>query len=105
MKTSHPGKLKIYRAGRVVSQSRNLRGIMRYTSRNWPGRHVSRVHVLETPSGALLRVRWSDGAYAVALFASCTVARRWVQARRSWPTARFTPLHYWHAPTRIECAP
>ena len=96
----------IKKDGRTVSRSRNLRGILRYTSSQRPqgwtyGDPVTAVHVLELPeSGALLRVRWRDGAYAVARFASVSVARRWCQTRRTWPPHRFTPLHYWHAPTR-----
>lgn len=95
--------------GRIVSRSRNLRGVLRYGRgkralgplqiRGVPG--VQSVHVLELPDGgALLRLRWTNRAYAVARFASCTVARNFARARRYWPAHRFTPLQDWHAPTR-----
>lgn len=99
----------IFKEGRIVSRSKNLRGVLRYGRNKMPlgplriaSRGIRAVHVLQTPNGALLRVRWSDGAYAVAHFASFTVARRWVQARRFWPAARVTMLHEWHAPTRED---
>lgn len=99
----------IRKDGRIVSQSRNLRGILRYGRskralgplqvRGIPG--VKYVHVVELPGGAaLLRVRWTNRAYAVARFESCMVARMFARARRYWPAHRFTPLRDWHAPTR-----
>jgi hypothetical protein len=100
--------IAIRKDGRIVSRSKNLRGVLRYGRNKMPlgplrvaAKAVTRVHVLGTiDGGALLRVRWSDGAYAVAKFACVTVARRWVQARRSWPCARFTPVHVWHVDLR-----
>lgn len=98
--------ITIRKDGRVVSRSRNLRGIMRYSStlRRDPAMacdtrepwRVRAVHVLGlVDGGALLRVRWMDGAYSVARFASLTTCRRWVQARRYWPAPRVTHPHHW----------
>lgn len=104
------------RAGKVISSSRNLRGIMRHASK--PRKREARLSMAmpRTPSvkymarkldvvsvrvlglddgGALLRVRWSNGDHANARFASCTTARRWVQARRAWPGAAYYPPHGW----------
>lgn len=82
----------IRKEGRIISRSKNLRGITRYRSQ------PDRAHILGlADGGALLRVRFKDGAYSVAKFASVDVCRRWCQARRAPGLflARYSPVWGW----------
>lgn len=69
---------------RIVSRSRNLRGIL---SRN--RQHaVDRVDVWEGKTGgAQLGVTWADGSSCITDFASFTVCVQWCAARRAFPAA------------------
>lgn len=89
----------IYAAdGRMVSQSRNLRGIVRRSSA------IRAAHPCDTRepwrvdavtiwpayrgSGARLVVNWRDGSQGNARFRSAQVCREFCAARRDWPAAK-----------------
>jgi hypothetical protein len=73
--------IEIVKQGKVVSRSRYLRGIKTYARRS----PVERVSVIgQDESGALLYVRFEDGAECCTNFASFGVCSAWVKARRSW---------------------
>ena len=85
--------------GKRLSQSRNLRGILRRSSviraahpcdtrEPWRVRDVTlRTWPSVADSGAAVTVRWRDGSFATARFEPATVARAWCEARRGWPPA------------------
>lgn len=88
----------IYAAdGRIVSESRNLRGIVRRSSAiraahpcdtREPWR-VDAVTIWQAPRGsARLVVNWRDGSQGNARFASAQVCRQFCAARRDWPAAK-----------------
>lgn len=70
------------RAGQVVKRSKNLRGILDYSSRCTFVR-VLRVIASRKPNGAgLLRVEWSNDVFVEADFACYRVLCHWINARR-----------------------
>lgn len=77
----------IFRDGRPVSYSRNLRGLLEYARR--PISPVTHATVERDPeSGSNVRgrviVHYADGAATVAYFASYHIAVDWVRNRRTW---------------------
>lgn len=67
--------------GKVVSRSRNLRGLLTYATRY----DVTHAGEIEIDQGkGLLVVLYGNGAVGHANFASLSVMRKWVKARRSW---------------------
>lgn len=59
------------KAGRAVSRSKNLRGILDYSRKN----EVERVDLYPGPQ---LGIAWKNGASMLADFADATVMRAWV---------------------------
>lgn len=80
--TSKPGEpILITKAGRTVSKSRNLRGVMNYARKSY----VREWRASMTDDyGARIWVTFEDGAESRFEFASWDVAQRWIRARRSW---------------------
>jgi hypothetical protein len=68
---------QITRDGKVLSQSRNLRGLLRYLPRD----HARQVNVMRLPDGARLTVHFESGAVCETQFADYSVLRRWINAR------------------------
>lgn len=86
----------IKRRGKVVSTSKNLRGLLDYGRRHL----VAKVQAVPAPIGrsGYLVARYSDGAVGRARFADFGVLVRWVQSRRSWelvPMLRGGPIRVW----------
>lgn len=74
-------RIQIKRQGGVVSDSRNLRGVMDYARRN----SVRRWRMTMTENyGADIVMEFFNGATAEFQFAGYDVAQRWIRARRSW---------------------
>lgn len=87
-------------SGERLSQSRNLRGILRRsaairaahpcdTREPWRVDKVALWPNVEN-SGASVVVCWRDGSHATARFESEAVARAWCAARRGWPMPAVT---------------
>jgi len=81
----------IGKQGQIVSQSRNLRGLLDYARRHpvvWietqPLTWVSRDGRPLWPAGARLYLRFADGAEAMTYFSSYAVLQDWIKARRTW---------------------
>jgi hypothetical protein len=86
--------IEIVKQGKVVSRSRNLRGIKTYARRS----PVERVNVIgKDKCGALLYVQFEDGAECRAVFESFGVCSAWVKARRSWGLDFFRCSDSYHA--------
>ena len=77
---------------RVVARSHNLRGILDY-SRDHP---VERVDLFPATNGnpaGTLGVTWTNGATTVADFASYSVMKKWVKARRCFRGAQIKEVN------------
>lgn len=76
--------IAIYKNGRVVQSSANLRGIISRSNKI----PVSRVDVFKESSGegGSLGVTWSDDSHTIARFASFAVLQSWVKNRRNFPS-------------------
>lgn len=77
-----PGeRIRIFRQGVVIGDSRNLRGVLdfarRHSVRSWSAD-------MTDDYGARVTLDFCSGATARFEFASWDVAQRWVRARRSW---------------------
>ena len=69
---------------RIVSSSRNLRGIIDYSRRHI----VERVDIWPHASGtAQLGITWTNGASVITDFQSSTVCEQWCASRRRFPAA------------------
>ena len=66
-------------SGRVVSTSKNLRGIIARTGKLG----APRATVEPKATGATLRVHWHDGSHAVAEFADESICRKFC-TKRNW---------------------
>lgn len=75
--------VEIIRQGKVIHRSRNLRGLLDYARRN----SVQAVSINRLPEGAMLIVRFFNGATCSTAFADCSVCIGWIKARRSWDIA------------------
>lgn len=74
------------RNGQVVSQSKNLRGILDYT-RKHPLRNV---FASELPKGrGHLRLIWNHGEICNTEFESFTALLTWLESRKSWNGVRY----------------
>lgn len=84
-------KVVITLDGKPVARSKNLRVILDY-ARVHPVRYVQAARKTDLASGlrmgATVIVRFDDGAYCVTDFADFTVAREWINSRRSWALRR-----------------
>lgn len=68
--------------GAIIARSKNLRGLLDHARRVPP---VSARLVRFSYDGPYqLRVKFSNGSYAIAPFADWRVAADWIKARRSW---------------------
>jgi hypothetical protein len=73
--------IEITKQGKVVSRSRNLRGLLDYARKSFV-RHVTAYKT--QGGGAWLAVYFDDGSWCPAEFADYSVCCRWLMARRSW---------------------
>lgn len=73
--------VEIRRAGKVISRSRNLRGLLRRFGTH-PVKSISISRVAASGEGFLL-VTFDDGAECGTMFASFDVCRDWIATRRN----------------------
>ena len=71
--------IEIVRNGKVVSRSKNLRGILDYARKSAPQWIIKSKSVKD---GGNLRILYNDGAVAHASFASYFIMLDWIEARR-----------------------
>lgn len=80
---------RVYSAeGRVLRESRNLRGMRDY-ARVSPVRKVQTERDPHNPVRGILRVFYADGAHSQASFASHAIMIDFVRNRRTWRGAEF----------------
>lgn len=77
----------IYKDGKTVSRSKNLRGILEYARK-----HKIRAISMATHSTAgatcqhaTLRITFGDNAQTAADFADVNHIKQWLRSRKSWP--------------------
>lgn len=71
----------IHKEGRVVSRTRNLRGVIDYARRHG----VKRASAYAKGEGrGFIAFHFADGAESRVDFESYVVAWRWIESRRSW---------------------
>lgn len=71
----------VIKNGRIVSRSKNLRGMLEY-ARKHPVRRVETVPLVG--GKGTVRVFFLDGAECKAIFESYVVMLQWLQSRTSW---------------------
>ena len=70
-----------FKPWRVVSKSKNLRGILTYARKHG----IKSAHTMRTVGGyGWLSIYFADGAFCKAHFQSHSVLESWLAARRSW---------------------
>ena len=87
----------IHKDHKIISRSKNLRGILAYARRRAHyGLPIGVRNVIIFPHAdhsATLFVRFNDGASSVLEFASYLVACGWIKSRRSWGLLQTTSNH------------
>lgn len=76
--------IQIFKGGKVVSTSRNLRGIMTYSGKVAP----KQITLTQDGVRGWLSVTWVDGATVQTEFASYHIMVDWVRNRRRFRDAR-----------------
>lgn len=86
------GTVEVFNNGGTVSRSKNLRGILTYARKHG----MERVGVTEErDGGALVAFLFKNGARCLVMFRSYTVARGFVDARRSWAMTKEVQSPHW----------
>lgn len=75
------GNVRIVKRGKVVSSSRNLRGLMEYHRKKAPVVKSS-VGRKDKEGGAIVKVKFADQAHCETEFASHRIAKDWIKSRR-----------------------
>lgn len=78
--------VNIFKDGKRVAQSQNLRGIIDYARKNGVAKViiVERKFAKHTEFGGTLNILFGDGATVKTEFRSYGVLEDWIAARRSW---------------------